>query len=146
MSDKFEDYTRLVHSISNRFCHKRENLDDITQEGFVGLTKAINTFDDTQGTKFITYAFRCISNEIMKYLRVESRQPRTIDGVVLDSLFAAPIEHPDDGEEYCLTEEESKIVELRKSKFTNKEVCNLVGCNQEQMLKKMTILRKKIRK
>lgn len=47
---------RLVLSIIKRFNNRGENVDDIFQVGVIGLIKAINNFDVTQGVKFSTYA------------------------------------------------------------------------------------------
>lgn len=47
---------RLVLSIIQRFSHRGENADDIFQVGCVGLIKAIDNFDTSQGVQFSTYA------------------------------------------------------------------------------------------
>ena len=47
---------RLVLSIIQRFAHRGENADDIFQVGCVGLIKAIDNFDISQGVQFSTYA------------------------------------------------------------------------------------------
>lgn len=149
LDDRFEEYSTLVHSISKRFTFNRNNKtreDDITQEGYVGLVKAMRTFDPSKGTKFITYAYICISNEIRKFLKVENRQPKTVDGLVLEFLVAPTYEHIDDQEEYQLTDEEAKIVELKKGKYQNKEIMKIMGINQLQLSKKIDKLKKKLLK
>ena len=47
---------RLVLSIIKRFKSRGENPDDLFQVGCVGLIKAIDNFDITQGVQFSTYA------------------------------------------------------------------------------------------
>lgn len=47
---------RLVLSIIQRFSGNSENVDDLFQIGCIGLMKAIDNFDITQGVKFSTYA------------------------------------------------------------------------------------------
>jgi RNA polymerase sporulation-specific sigma factor len=42
--------------------------------GTIGLIKAINTFNPDKNIKLATYASRCIENEILMYLRRNSRQ------------------------------------------------------------------------
>ena len=47
---------RLVLSVIQRFTNRGEYVDDIFQVGCIGLIKAIDNFDITQGVKFSTYA------------------------------------------------------------------------------------------
>lgn len=47
---------RLVLSVIQRFRGRGEAADDLFQVGCVGLIKAIDNFDITQGVQFSTYA------------------------------------------------------------------------------------------
>ena len=47
---------RLVLSVIQRFCGRREMADDLFQVGCVGLIKAIDNFDLSQNVQFSTYA------------------------------------------------------------------------------------------
>jgi len=60
---------RLVLSIIQRFNNRGEYVDDIFQVGCIGLIKAIDNFDVTQGVQFSTYAVPMIIGEIRRYLR-----------------------------------------------------------------------------
>ncbi|MCL2592066.1 MAG: RNA polymerase sporulation sigma factor SigG, partial [Defluviitaleaceae bacterium] len=60
---------RLVLSIIQRFNNRGEYIDDIFQVGCIGLIKAIDNFDVTQGVQFSTYAVPMIIGEIRRYLR-----------------------------------------------------------------------------
>lgn len=60
---------RLVLSIIQRFSNRGEYADDIFQVGCIGLIKAIDNFDITQGVQFSTYAVPMIIGEIRRYLR-----------------------------------------------------------------------------
>jgi RNA polymerase sporulation-specific sigma factor len=60
---------RLVLSILQRFNNRGENIDDLFQVGCVGLIKAIDNFDLSQGVRFSTYAVPMIIGEIRRYLR-----------------------------------------------------------------------------
>jgi len=46
---------RLVLSVIQRFGGRGENADDLFQVGCIGLIKAIDNFDLTQGVQFSTY-------------------------------------------------------------------------------------------
>ena len=60
---------RLVLSVVQRFSSRNENPDDLFQVGCVGLIKAVDHFDLTQGVKFSTYAVPMIIGEIRRFLR-----------------------------------------------------------------------------
>ena len=60
---------RLVLSIIQRFRGRGENPDDLFQIGCVGLIKAIDNFDLSQGVQFSTYAVPMIIGEVKRYLR-----------------------------------------------------------------------------
>lgn len=60
---------RLVLSVIQRFTNRGENLDDLFQVGCIGLMKAIDHFDISQGVKFSTYGVPMIIGEIRRYLR-----------------------------------------------------------------------------
>lgn len=64
-----EGNLRLVLSIIQRFSASNENVDDLFQIGCIGLMKAIDNFDTSQGVRFSTYAVPMIIGEIRRYLR-----------------------------------------------------------------------------
>ena len=47
--------------------------EDLISIGTIGLIKAINTFNPVKNIKLATYASRCIENEILMYLRRNSK-------------------------------------------------------------------------
>lgn len=67
-----EGNLRLVLSVVQRFSGRNENPDDLFQVGCVGLIKAVDNFDLTQGVKFSTYAVPMVLGEIRRYLRDNS--------------------------------------------------------------------------
>lgn len=60
---------RLVLSVIQRFYGRGESADDLFQVGCVGLIKAIDNFDLSQGVQFSTYAVPMIVGEVKRYLR-----------------------------------------------------------------------------
>ncbi len=59
----------LVEHCARGFGASGEPLDDLVQEGYVGLIKAVDRFDPEKGIKFSTYACHLIAGEIRHYLR-----------------------------------------------------------------------------
>ena len=53
--DKEAGNLRLVLSVIQRFGNRGENPDDLFQVGCIGLMKAIDHFDVSQGVQFSTY-------------------------------------------------------------------------------------------
>lgn len=81
---------RLVLSIVQRFSSSNENVDDLFQIGCIGLIKAIDNFDITQGVKFSTYAVPMIIGEIRRYLRDNSsiRVSRSLRDIAYKAIYA----------------------------------------------------------
>ena len=48
-------------------------VEDLISIGTIGLIKSINTFNPQKNIKLATYASRCIENEILMYLRRNSK-------------------------------------------------------------------------
>jgi len=63
---------RLVLSVIQKFLGRGEYVDDLFQVGCIGLIKAIDNFDVTQGVRFSTYGVPMIIGEIRRYLRDNS--------------------------------------------------------------------------
>ena len=62
----------IVHQLANRYAYGRTDHDEITSVAYMGYVKAINGFDperlvNGKPVKFVTFAYRCISNEILFY-------------------------------------------------------------------------------
>lgn len=60
---------RLVLSVIQRFTNRGENPDDLFQVGCIGLMKAIDHFDLSQGVQFSTYGVPMIIGEVRRFLR-----------------------------------------------------------------------------
>ena len=68
-----EHNLRLVAYIARKFENTGVGIEDLISIGTVGLIKAVNTFDPQKKIKLATYASRCIENEILMFLRRNSR-------------------------------------------------------------------------
>ena len=68
-----EHNLRLVVYIAKRFDNTGVGVEDLISIGTIGLIKAINTFNSGKNIKLATYASRCIENEILMYLRRNSK-------------------------------------------------------------------------
>jgi RNA polymerase sporulation-specific sigma factor len=68
-----EHNLRLVVYLAKKFDNTGVGVEDLISIGTIGLIKAINTFDPAKKIKLATYASRCIENEILMYLRRNSK-------------------------------------------------------------------------
>ncbi|HUV04562.1 MAG TPA: sigma-70 family RNA polymerase sigma factor [Armatimonadota bacterium] len=62
-------YKPLVESIARRFVGSGEPLEDLVQEGYIGLITATDLYDAAKGVKFSTYATHFIIGQIKHALR-----------------------------------------------------------------------------
>jgi len=69
-----EHNLRLVVYIAKKFDNTGVGVEDLISIGTIGLIKAINTYNPSKNIKLATYASRCIENEILMYLRRNSKR------------------------------------------------------------------------
>lgn len=88
-------YANLVESIARRFAAASEPVEDLAQEGYIGLLTAIDLYDPAKQVKFSTYATHFIIGQIKHCLRdrgkiikepawlqeLNQRMTRTIDAL-----------------------------------------------------------------
>ena len=72
-STLIEHNLRLVVYIAKKFDNTGIGVEDLISIGTIGLIKSINTFNPQKNIKLATYASRCIENEILMYLRRNSK-------------------------------------------------------------------------
>lgn len=72
-SKLIEHNLRLVAHIVKKYYTQNQNQDDLISVGTIGLIKAIDTFDPSNGTRFATYAGKCLQNEILMNFRSQKK-------------------------------------------------------------------------
>lgn len=88
---------RLVVYIARKFENTGVPVEDLVSIGTIGLIKAVNTFDPSKKIKLATYASRCIENEILMYLRRNSKTKAEVS-------FDEPLNTDWDGNELLLSD------------------------------------------
>lgn len=159
-STLIEHNLRLVVYIAKKFDNTGIGVEDLISIGTIGLIKSINTFNPQKNIKLATYASRCIENEILMYLRRNSKtkmevsidEPLNVDwdgnelllsdilGTDEDVIYRdieAEVEHHLLGKAIDkLSGRERMIVELRYGigrggrELTQKEVADRLGISQ----------------
>lgn len=159
-SKLIERNLRLVVYIARKFENTGVNVEDLISIGSIGLIKAINTFRSDKNIKLATYATRCIENEILMYLRRNTKtktevsidEPLNVDWegneLLLSDILGTDIDviYKNLEEEVDrdilkkainkLDKRERVIIELRYGIFsdgiekTQKEVADMLGISQ----------------
>lgn len=121
---------RLVVYIARKFENTGVGIEDLVSVGTIGLIKAVNTFDPDKKIKLATYASRCIENEILMYLRRNSKvkseisfyEPLNVDWDG-NELLLSDILGTDTDEVYNLIEDEvdKQLLVLAMNKLSNRE-------------------------
>ena len=159
-----EHNLRLVVYIAKKFDNTGVGVEDLISIGTIGLIKAINSYDKDKNIKLATYASRCIENEILMYLRRNSK-------IKAEVSIDEPLNVDWDGNELLLsdiigtdediiykdieTEVECKriIVDLRfglssenGEEKTQKEVADMLGISQSYISRLEKKIMRQLRK
>lgn len=81
------EHTRIVeenHNLIYGFLHKYKLSEDFYGDAAIGLCKAAQSYDESKGSSFATYAYKCMFNECGITIRADKRKVQTIS-------FEAPI-------------------------------------------------------
>lgn len=73
-----EHNLRLVSHIVKKYYSEYDEQEDLISLGTVGLIKGIDTFDIQKGARLVTYAARCVENEILMYFRVKKKDSNVV--------------------------------------------------------------------
>ena len=73
-----EHNLRLVSHIVKKYYSEYDEQDDLISMGTMGLIKGIDSFDMQKGARLVTYAARCIENEILMYFRSKKKDSNVI--------------------------------------------------------------------
>lgn len=109
---------RLVLSVIQRFSGNGENADDLFQIGCIGLIKAIDNFDITQGVKFSTYAVPMIIGELRRHMRDYNsiRVSRSLRDTAYKAIYA-----------------KESLMKKNQKEPTIMEIANEVGIAKEEI-------------
>ena len=115
-----EHNLRLVVYIAQKFDNTGVGMEDLISIGTIGLIKGINTFNPDKNIKLATYASRCIENEILMYLR---RNSKTRVEVSIDE----PLNVDWDGNELLLSDILGTDEDVIYKNLEHEVECKLLG-------------------
>lgn len=84
----FAENYKLIYHVANRYVIRGGiEKDELYHSGLLGMVKALNTYDKNLGeAKFSTYAIRCITNEVLYFMRRERKHREDHEGNYLHHL------------------------------------------------------------
>ena len=153
----YDKYENLIKIKSTKYKKYAESMgydfNDILQEGRLGLTNAINSFEEQKNVKFYTFANICIDRQLATFIRNIAREKykilnnsvsldstntvgRPLTEVILDDKNIDPeisfIEAEEKDELYNkidkkLTPVEKDVFDLRVQGFSYKEIASLLS-------------------
>lgn len=140
----YEKYKPIIISksryIISKTCYLGIEINDIMQEGFIGLEEAINNFSELNNVSFYTFASMCIDREIINYVRKNRKKKSRLlnEAILIDDYVEKQVKDDFDMELfYIVKEKEEYFKELIDKKLTNfeKEVFELKynGYNYEDI-------------
>ena len=154
-----EHNLRLVVFLAKKYENTGYDIEDLVSIGSIGLIKGINTYKLDKNIKLATYASRCISNEILMFLRKNKKRRGEIsfedalnydsegNELHLEDILGTEIDYvPNEYEKIfnkeiltreidTLDDREKEIMTLRyglnnTEEFTQKEVAEKLGISQ----------------
>lgn len=171
----FEKYKPLIYGIAKKAYYTHQNtgleMNDLIQEGMIGFSIAINTFDDQKKTTFFTYARTCIMRRVNSTIVAANRLKHQIlnesisveildsetntDNQILSDTKNNPesllIENENVQEikkiiDSELTEFEKKVCDLKTSGFDYKEIAEILNKTPKSIDNAFSRIKAKIQK
>jgi len=106
MTELLDTYQVLVRVNAHKWKKKGRVNDswrhDMYQEGYIGLMRAVNTYDESFGTRFTTWAICCIEGAIRNMLGKNRQHEEAVslstllnESLELEGMFASESTEPD---------------------------------------------------
>ena len=97
VNELLQKYKSLVNKISRSYFLFGGEIEDIVQEGMIGLYKAIKNFSPDKNASFKTFAATCIKHQIQSAVKMASSERNMILSSAIP--FVEQVSHDDDEEE-----------------------------------------------
>lgn len=112
---------RFVVSVAKQYQNQGMDLNDIINEGNIGMIKAARKFDETRGFKFISYAVWWIRQSILQAIAEQSRTVRLPMNLVglLNKIKQAGAEFEQKHQRLPSIDELAEMLEIDPEKLAN---------------------------
>jgi len=172
----FKKYMPLIRNIAKKLYDENRNsgldFNDLVQEGMIGFSKAINTYNEHKDTLFFTYAKKCIEHGIISSTVNATRKKHSF----LNNSISMEANHREDFDDSIerflsdkasdpesilldfedvnllienlkqeLTPFEEQVFNLRKSGFTYREIAEVLETEPKRVDNAMQRMRGKVK-
>ncbi len=172
----FEKYRPLINSVAKRLYNDNENIgidfNDLVQEGMVGFSIALNTYNEHKDTLFFTYAKKCIESKMYTMIKSAHRLKHQIlnssismdaidedsFNISLDKIIGDNKGNPEqilvdnenvleliEGVKKEFTEFELQVFDLKKSGFNYKEIALTLDVDPKSVDNALQRVKNKVR-
>lgn len=122
---------RLVAHIAKKYYGENRDHEDLISIGTIGLIKAVRTYQPEKGNRLVTYASKCIENELLMMLRGEKKRSRDVyleepigtdrEGNTINLIDVIETEEMQALEQLELVEDIERMKEYVKQELTPRE-------------------------
>lgn len=172
-NELLELYKGLVVKLARSYFILGGEMEDIVQEGMIGLYKAIKGYDKKKNASFKTFATMCIKHQIQSAIKVANAKKNSplSNSVSLQSFSensddddflpanlifqVSPDEKIINKERYknlleeirkMLSEKEMKVLRLYLKGYTYKEISNILGTSEKSIDNSLSRIKSKLKK
>ncbi len=146
------EYLPLVKSIANKYAHLGVPIEDLEQEGMIGLLEAVDKFQNDKGAKFSTYATYWIKKKILA--AIDKEKKGSLDSIKLTEESIETKEDELKTSQYLklpqnMPDIERKILRmLFEEQLTLKEIAQELEISRERVrqLKEKALRRMRVKK
>lgn len=136
-NNKIAENMNLVYFTINKYYPMLQGDEDMYQIGMIGLIRAVDTFDEENGSEFSTYAAVCIRNEVCKELR-KKKQEKPSESI--EDMFRPEVLGDDDVDFFdyegfgnTLNDTEKKILNLKYLGYSEHEIAPKIGVSHQRI-------------
>ncbi len=132
-----EHNLRLVAHIVKKYSSSTSDNEDLISIGTIGLMKAVTTYNHLKGTRFATYASKCVENEILMYFR-------SLKKTASEVYFDDPIDTDKDGNTLTLIDiiaGDENIIDKIDLSISTKQLYNFIESTLDNREREIIIMR-----
>ncbi len=172
----YKKYKPIIEIKANKMYPSIKNkgyeLNDLIQEGMIGLSQALKDYKEQKNVTFYTFANLCINRQMLTFIRNINRQKHKIlnDSISIDSsydktgnplmnsIFSDKVSNPEEdfvnletSEELLnkiykeLTNKQIEVFDLRMQGFNQIEIASLLNTTRKSVESSLSRIRIKIR-